>query len=688
MKFPAAVLFCLTIPLAAAAGWYGRRMHQNRHQSPDGGGAGTAESVSTASGKPVSPELAYAPSGVVKHWADRMRNATAAELPGIYAEIQALSPKAEPPLPGATRQDQWARQIRLQSEARTALRLLCARWAELDAPGGLAFFIQDREKDKNKDSGATGLLLLEWAMLDQDSAFEAIDKLPEKDRQLYLSSVGYQLMEDNPDRFWAWFEKARVPWPSSDSQGGLWQKLAAEHFDELSGMAADLLASTKLPKDGRSVESYQLESFYSLLGGAFAGKDFDKAVAWAKEQPESVRNQALQGALRQIVRTAPEKILDYVTDLKAKQISPNSYISSGAGPLITEAMKRLSERDPLLAMKWLGENTGKMGDESYHGTIALGEELNKAIGKGILSPRQAFEAALATNNSLLGMNVVSSLWGNLPAEQCAGTADWLMTNGASPEIRQQALQGLFSNWLDKDRAGALKFAAGVKDPALAAKLYGGVASKSWSGSLNAQPEQVAADYRDVPPSMRAGFLEEFVKSNFSDDLGEYAPPFNGPAMAKALEGLPPGESTNSAVTTVAAGWGAADPLAALAWAAGYSDAGLREKAAGAAVEAWAKEDAWGASQWLDAQPPGEQRDVAAHHLARVLRTDDPESAWIWAGSISDPATRMEARAAVLRKWRDSSAADAQAAVEKLSADLPGPEQQKFTDTLNHKDAPK
>lgn len=614
-----------------------------------------------------------------------MRNATAAELPGIYAEIQALSTQAEQ-LPVGTGPDKWDDgRIRLRGEARTALRLLCARWAELDAPGGLAFFIQDKEK--NKDSGACGWLLAEWAIPNPDAAFEAIIKLPKKERQEYLSSVGYQLMEDSPDHFWAWYRIARVPLPSRDSPGGLWSKLAAEHFEELSGMAADLLESSKLPKDGSSVASYQLESFYSLLGETLAGKDIDKAIAWAREQPESVRNQALQGALRQIVRTAPEKILDYVTDLKARQISANSFTGSGAGALIDEAIKRLSERDPLLAMKWLNENTGKLGDESYQGVMSLSAELNKAISQGHLSHREAFEAVRATNNSLLEMNVVSSLWGNLPAEQCAGTAEWLMTKGAPPEIRQQALRGLFSTWLEKDRAGALKFAAEVRDPALADALYKGVAFNAWGGRLNAQPEKVAAGFGDIPPSLRAGLLEEFVKMNFSDEPSDYAPPFNGPAMAKALEGLPPAESTISAVTTVAAGWGASDPLAALAWAAGQSDAGLREKAAGAAVESWAKEDAWGASQWLNDQPPGEQRDVAAHHLARVLRSDDPESAWVWAGSISDPAIRMEARAAVLRKWRDSSSADAQAAVEKLSAGLPGPEQQKFTDTLNHKDTP-
>ena len=134
-------------------------------------------------------------------------------------------------------------------------------------------------------------------------------------------------------------------------------------------------------------------------------------------------------------------------------------------------------------------------------------------------------------------------------------------------------------------------------------------------------------------------------------------------------------------TAVAAAWGASEPEAALTWAKGQSDSGLRKTATGAAVEAWAKEDAWGTSQWIDALPAGETRDTASHHLARSQGKEEPVSAWTWAGSIGDPVTRLEAQAAVLREWRNSSAGDAAAAVEGLAQTLTPAGHQRLVEAL-------
>ncbi|MES2709095.1 MAG: hypothetical protein V4726_21040 [Verrucomicrobiota bacterium] len=679
MKSPAVVFPWLAVPLAAAAGFYGS--HQRRDSAASMPGGGTAATGGAAVTE-TTPRRPFDSTGTVKKWADRLRNCTVQELPGLFAEIQALQEKAKAVDFGA---DHAGERSRIHDESRTALRLLCARWAELDAPGGLAFFTQ--RKEETKDSAGRQWLLAEWALRDPGAAYEAISALPEKEARNDLASVGYSLMEEGKEVFWAWFQKARRPLPSSGFKDGLWAALAADHFEELSAMAAELLEASKTKPDENDPNSYGLASFYKLLARTLAEKDADKAVAWAKEQPESVRGQALTGALTVMAGRSPEKVADYLPLLKARQISPNVFSGSGGGEILKLAVETMASRDPLQALQWLTDNKGKLGDQSYEGINVLEQQLSKAMKEGRLTAEQAFNAVRAVSDPNLRMNMADDMWKGLPAGQLAAAAEWLMSVD-SKETRKMALAGIFPAWVAQDREAAMKFAAGVKDPQLAASLYSGLASESHNGLVSTQQERVTAALTAIPPEHRADILFDQVRMYYSNGMMDHSPPFDGPGISKALEGVPPSESLDKAVTKVAETWGASDPAAAMAWASGQSDAGLREKAAGAAMESWAKEDAWGASQWIDAQPAGEQRDIAAHHLARVLRTDEPESAWTWAGNISDPAIRLEAQSAVLRKWRDSSAGDARAAVEGLAADLPTADRQKLTDTLEHRDAAK
>lgn len=686
MKFPAALFSWLMVPLAAAAGFYGNRHHQRQLAQEGENGSppafGELQADGEAPSKTGTKFPAAAPPRVVKKWADRLRNCTAEELPRLYAEIQALKEKMAGMDGGV---DHSAERSGLYYEQSTALRLLGARWAELDPQGGFAFFNQ--QQGEEKDTAGRQWLLAEWALRDPDAVFDTLTKQPATQSRDDLSTVGFTLMEESTEVFWNWFRKTRQPMPSEGIRDEVWQSLATQHFEELSAMAAELLEASNTPKEGQQISIYTLDSFYKLLAGTMASKDVDKALAWAREQPAAVRSQALRGALKGLVRTSPERIADYASELKPRQIGGNAFSGSGAGELIQEAVERIGEHDPLKALKWLEEKKEKLGHETYNGMSALQENLRKAITEGRLSPQDAFAAIRSSSDPNLRLNVARNMWQGLPTEQLASTAQWLLTVD-SKETRSLALEGIFPEWVKQDRAAAMKFAAGVTDPALAASLYRGLASNAWNGLVNTQQERVSDALMEIPPQFRGEIMADQVRMNYDDGMMDYSPPFDGPRMAKALEGLPPSEATDKAVSRVAESWGASDPLAAMTWAAGQSDAGLREKATGAAMESWAKEDAWGASQWIDALPPGEQRDVAAHHLARVLRNDEPESAWTWAASISDPAIRLEARSAILRKWRDSGATNAQNAVNNLPADLPAPDRQKLIDTLNHKDAPK
>ncbi len=98
-------------------------------------------------------------------------------------------------------------------------------------------------------------------------------------------------------------------------------------------------------------------------------------------------------------------------------------------------------------------------------------------------------------------------------------------------------------------------------------------------------------------------------------------------MAATLLGLPPGGDTEKAAVNVAEAWATSEPRAALPWAAGQTDAGLREKTPEPPSRPGRARTPGAPRSGFDALPEGGERDIAAHHLARVLRHDEPESAW-------------------------------------------------------------
>ena len=651
MKPSATVLCWLTVPLAAAAGYIGSRQH---HAAPKG----PAASVPTQSEIPSNQSTSTRVRGLINTWTTRLTKCTASDLPALYAEIQLLPEK---------------------QDINRAILLLCARWVELDAPGGLAFF--SALEDKNLKSAGRMALLTEWAVMDPLAAYDVIKQQPEKEAEADITNIGHALINQDPDKFWIWFQNARKPLPWPWGGNAAWQRLAATHFDELSAIATQLLESESEP-GGANTRNSKLDGLYSVLAAAMAEKDPDKAVEWAKQLPESVRDKAVTGALEVLVKKSPEKIADYLTLLKSKQIGGSSYIGSGAEALIEKAVGNMLQRDTMQTLDWLRKNHEKLGDNLHTVCRQFGEGLAGDIRAGKITPEQAFATVRAAKeySGAIRSGVLTRMWEGLPPEQLATTAKWLTTI-ESKDAAKLALQGIFPEWIKQDQSAALAFAATLKDRDLAAKLFEKVAQESSLGLVSTQGERMANALKLIPPEYRAEILDNQIRMHYDEVMMDHNGRFDGAAISAALEGLPAGPATEKAFTGVAAAWGASEPEAALTWATGQSDSGLRKTATGAAVEAWAKEDAWGTSQWIDALPAGETRDTASHHLARSLGKEEPVSAWTWAGSIGDPVTRLEAQAAVLREWRNSSAGDAAAAVEGLAQTLTPAGHQRLVEAL-------
>jgi hypothetical protein len=370
--------------------------------------------------------------------------------------------------------------------------------------------------------------------------------------------------------------------------------------------------------------------------------------------------------------------------MKSKQVSANSFHGSGREQVVELIVAEMGKSNPRAAVEWASRAAGEMSDH----ITPITNLMKSALAEGRLSPQEAFALIKdqKSDGEVIRLNVLRQMWNGLSAANLAETAGWLKSvDSADAKAKAWALAGLVPEWAKHDRAAALAFANSLED----AGLRQGIAQEilnvrtHFGNSAAGLRESLAS----IPEADRPAVIKEQVRRDFSDDLIEWGGSegeFHPTLLTDSLSTAPAGDERDVAMKSVLARWGAVDPVRAVEWAVAQDDPATRTASVMGAMEGWAKHDAWSASQWLAAQPRGPDRDAAAHQLARSLRDQEPDSAWTWTGDIGEPAIRLEARAAVLRKWRDSDAEAARSAVDSLQ-NLTEPERQKLADTLAHKD---
>ncbi|WP_367871533.1 hypothetical protein [Luteolibacter sp. Populi] len=218
-------------------------------------------------------EPAAAPDPAVATWASQLEKANVADLEKQFLELLAHPDSPDGP---------------------DRMNLLCARWAELDPAGALAFF------KANKDPGsARQRLLAQWALLDSEAAWAAIP--PGQERDYDREAVMRMLLNEDRGIFMQWFRKNPAVIPDDDLA---WTLLAESHGKELEQIAKTLLEKAA-PGDG---PSYGAGKFFALLAKSKAARDPAAACQWAAGLDPRVRDGALHAALQQWSESDPQEI--------------------------------------------------------------------------------------------------------------------------------------------------------------------------------------------------------------------------------------------------------------------------------------------------------------------------------------------------------------------------------------------
>lgn len=595
---------------------------------------------------PSEKEVAPAQDGKILAAAAKLEKATPTELANKLDQILALS---DP------------------DEREMQLRLLFARWAEVDPAGGLAEL-----GAKNADPALRCRLLAEWALLDSDAAWKAIAAGPEGDDERV--NVTAMLLTEDREIFMKWFRQVRRPMPDDNPA---WLLVAERHGKELEEIAMALATGP---------EARDCPKLFALLAKAKADKDPAAAFEWAFNLDPAIRKLAITAALEAWSKTDPMTVWKLITS--SDPLFKDRSILNSSGSLGGKILKRLAQQDPEAAMKLICEARGSSAVFDHGGIDAMREALGPALASGKMKGVDAFRLINSAKGaaSNLGLNVFRNLWREMPADLLEQTARDVL---AEPHELQHstALGGIANSWMQKDPAAALAFVSSISDPGLKAQVY---AACFMGANVSSVGHRQQIDLLEkIPATDRAAAYSAYMGRQGDPVPGkkpwgspnEEAPPER---IAPLLSDLPPSEDLNRAARITAMKWGQNAPSAALDWAQGLEDPAARRAAYSGAFDGWAYQDPYAAGTWLAARPASPERDAAALSLVDHLALSDADAAWQWAAAVGDPAMRLKARAATLREWAERDPAEAQTAYRQIAAGLSRSDAAQLSDALSGK----
>ncbi len=186
---------------------------------------------------------------------------------------------------------------------------------------------------------------------------------------------------------------------------------------------------------------------------------------------------------------------------------------------------------------------------------------------------------------------------------------------SNPQKRVNYLTNLASQWINTDPSATMAWFQSVADT----ETRNAVAPSIASALSRFDPDGAISFLNQLPPDSEAA---KNAYPNVVSTLAQY----DIPQAANLVKKAPAGEAQNDSMERL--------------------------------IQRWTRSDPHSASVYLDQLPTGQARDAGIYSFTRILRDDDPEAAAIWAGTISDENSRVNAMRNVLYKWRqiDKSAA--------------------------------
>lgn len=466
-----------------------------------------------------------------------------------------------------------------------------------------------------------------WARANPDQAWETFSREGSTQYQFWMMGV---VAEEDPGRYLEMMSdpaRARVM-----ENSGIYEAVLRDGKRNTQADAEKAL-KTANPKQGESL----LQATCLL----WARRDPEAAMKWARELKDPGQQRAaVCGALREMAARDPKAAAAEIDRLDGTW--PVSLVNEVAAGLAKQGLEQVT---PYLESFSAKARSGVLLD----GIIPVMDRLDTGTVLPLLEKYWDPKAEVDKGESPLG---ALSKW--VPDDP---SKEWNALAGFPDSTAKSELARVLAPQLARTNpAAALAAAEQSEDPALRNILGRELAN----GSIQKGDE--------------AGFLKSlsllegqtFVKAvyDMTRELSE-----NAPDMGKAIEfaGRQTGQARTNATEQTAWLWSYRDPAAALTWLVEGGEPmtpGFQKNL----LSRWAKDDSYAASEWLDSLPAGSSRDAYTTGLVSSVVTAEPDSAFAWSQTMSDPAARLKWSQWTVQEWARRDPAAAWQAVEGAGVD--------------------
>ena len=504
---------------------------------------------------------------------------------------------------------------------------LVSEWVQVDAPGGLKFYL-----GKGPDNDQRRQFIEEWLALDPKAA---VDGLLASDSG--WETVAYDCLTEIARRVPSRLADVVARLPKNESY---WDTSVRDAFAIVA--EGDLSATRKAAE---AMTGPNREQSLAGVAQAWAKSDFNSALAWARSLPDGTdRNQIIRAALLGLAAVNPAAALE-----SANLVPPGGRYAHFADTTGARVLTKAAETDFDATTAWLVDHPGRFGREDLLGLAHPVSDRLNADAAGFLS-------ACATSGSLSALvPAIESALLNDAGGQRAAVWEWLKTqpvNETTKALRAEVLSS--SAYQDPDLA--LRLVADLPRTkegdaelqALAERLFnGGSALHRFDKLYSHAPERLQ------PPLVEAAF-------NFLDNIN-YSLSDQQEWITRLS--LLPESSRAKGTESIARAWAKQSPEESIGWVASLSPGETRDGAMAAIASTWAAKDAHGAAEWVATMQPGLGRDRSAESLALAMAEHYPREAWDWTLSINDSAGRNRAATQVIKMMASRNFATAQQWIE-------------------------
>ncbi len=473
-----------------------------------------------------------------------------------------------------------------------------------------------------QDSYTARSFMQGWLARDPGAALAAFEALPAGEfRSGLTQGLAQTYAATDPEAALAWSRSLTNP---ADRSAALQQVL---------GELASKDPQQALALADRPEFATQRREVVTAAVTSWAKKDFDAAFAWTVGLKSPADQQ--------------EIFKNLANDLTAAQ---RGKLLEIAGTLPAEAAKSIYHSALNYASMQGGDAAQNLIDKIT--SPSLREELLKGMVDGyagsIEKRLENFEKLQSSSKSPGQVTNLARQMASTDPERAFKWAQGL----DSPDLQKSGVTAALSSWAQNDPAAAAAKAAGLTDPAQREEAMRTVAA-GWAGS----DEKAALAWADgLAGKERSAALGALVQNLQMANPAQAQQVFQR-FTATLDPGTAPSPESKGVARSLASTLTENNPQQAITWAQGLPSGGLRDEAVAGIASKWAGYDAMATSQWVGGLPAGDGRDLAAGQLVTAIARDDPESAWAWATSITDPTKRRQAAAAALQSWKARGATD-------------------------------